>query len=121
MSMIPTELRESVPAFDDVRYMNTGASGPTPRSVLEAGQAELESHEWESASDDGPYPHAFNLYDTVRDSIASFIQTTSEEIALTQSTSDGINRIATAIEWEPGDVIVRTDLEHPAESYHGRG
>ena len=114
MSMIPTELRESVPAVDDVRYMNTGASGPTPRSVLEAGQAELESHEWESAGDDGPYPHAFNLYDTVRDSIASFIQTTSEEIALTQSTSDGINRIATAIEWEPGDVIVRTDLEHPA-------
>jgi selenocysteine lyase/cysteine desulfurase len=27
---------------------------------------------------------------------------------------DGINRIACALPWEPGDAVVRTDLEHPA-------
>ena len=37
-----------------------------------------------------------------------------EEVALTESTTDGINRIATAVDFDPGDVVVRTDLEYPA-------
>jgi selenocysteine lyase/cysteine desulfurase len=110
----PAEVRDAVPVFDDVRYLNTGASGPTPRPIVEAAQDAIEAHEWEAASNEGPYPHAFDLYDDVRADAASFIGAETEEIALTQSTTDGINRFASALEWEPGDVIVRTDLEHPA-------
>ncbi|ERG96928.1 aminotransferase class V-fold PLP-dependent enzyme [Haloquadratum walsbyi] len=110
----PAEIRTAVPAFDDVRYMNTGASGPSPQSVVQAAQNAIEMHEWDAAGDPGPYPHAFDHYDDVRTTVADFLSASPEEIALTQSTSDGINRVAGALSWEPGDVIVRTDLEHPA-------
>lgn len=110
----PADIRASVPAFEDVRYMNTGASGPCPQPVVQAAQDAIETHEWEAAGDPGPYPHAFGRYDEIRSTVAEFLGATSDEIALTQSTSDGINRVAGAFSWEPGDVIVRTDLEHPA-------
>ncbi|CCC39912.1 aminotransferase class V-fold PLP-dependent enzyme [Haloquadratum walsbyi] len=110
----PADIRAAVPAFEDVRYMNTGASGPSPQSVVQAAQNAIEMHEWGVASDPGPYPHAFDRYDDIRSTVADFLGACPEEIALTQSTSDGINRVAGALSWEPGDVIVRTDLEHPA-------
>ncbi len=103
-----------MPVFDAVRYLNTGASGPSPRRIVEAAQGGIETHEWGAASDPGPYPHAFELYEEVRADVAEFLGAAADEIALTQSTGDGITRIAGAIEWEPGDAIVRTDLEHPA-------
>ncbi|WP_049985988.1 aminotransferase class V-fold PLP-dependent enzyme [Halobellus rufus] len=110
----PAEIRESVPIFEETRYLNTGASGPSPRPIVERAQETIEAHEWESAADPGPYPYAFDLYEDVREDVAAFVGASADEIALTQSTTDGINRIACAMEWEAGDVIVRTDLEHPA-------
>ncbi|MFC6889117.1 aminotransferase class V-fold PLP-dependent enzyme, partial [Halorubrum trueperi] len=61
-----------------------------------------------------PYGRAFETYETVRERVAEFVGSEADEIALTESTTDGINRIAGAIDWEPGDVVVRTDLEHAA-------
>ncbi|SEP05592.1 Selenocysteine lyase/Cysteine desulfurase [Halogranum amylolyticum] len=112
--MTPTELRADMPALEDVTYLNTGASGPSPRHVVEAAESFLEYHEFESPAGEGMYPAAFDTYDDVRATVADFLGADTEEIALTQSTSDGINRIAGALEWEAGDVVVRTDFEHPA-------
>ena len=110
----PQELRADVPALDDVTYMNYGASGPSPRRVVEAAEGFIEHHEYDSPGAEGMYPAAFDAYEDVRDTVAEFVGAAPEEVALTQSTTDGINRIACALEWEPGDVVVRTDLEHPA-------
>ncbi|MFD1600861.1 aminotransferase class V-fold PLP-dependent enzyme [Halobellus rarus] len=110
----PADVRDAVPVFDETRYLNTGASGPSPRPIVERAQETIEAHEWESAADPGPYPYAFGLFEDVRADVAAFIGAERDEVALTQSTTDGINRIACAMEWEPGDVVVRTDLEHPA-------
>ena len=110
----PTTLRKSIPALDDVTYMNFGASGPSPRAVVEAATDAIEHHEYVSHGSEGPYTAAFDAYDEVRSSIAGFVGADPAEIALTQSTTDGINRIACALDWNPGDIVVRTDLEHPA-------
>ena len=110
----PADVRASVPVFEELRYLNTGASGPSPRRIVEAAQDGIEAHEWGAAGDPGPYPHAFGLYEDVRADVARFLGADTDEIALTQSTADGIARIAGAVEWEPGDTVVRTDLEHPA-------
>ena len=111
--MNPRELRADVPALREATYLNFGAHGPSPRYVVEAASAFLEDHEYGSATSD-PYEVAFDTYDRVRERIARFIGAEPSEVALTESTSDGINRIASAIDWADGDVIVRTDLEHPA-------
>ncbi|TKX59311.1 aminotransferase class V-fold PLP-dependent enzyme [Halorubrum sp. SS7] len=111
--MTPRELRADVPALGDAAYFNFGAHGPSPEYVVEAAASFVEDHEYGSATTD-PYEHAFETYERVRERIAAFVGADPEEIALTESTTDGINRVAGAIDWEPGDVVVRTDLEHPA-------
>lgn len=111
--MTPRELRADIPALQDGTYLNYGAHGPSPRSVVDAATGFLESHEYGSVEYD-PYTVAVETYEDVREQIAAFVAASSSEIALTESTTDGINRIATAIEWEAGDVVVRTDVEHPA-------
>jgi selenocysteine lyase/cysteine desulfurase len=111
--MNPGELRADVPGLQEKSYLNFGAHGPSPRYVVDAASSFLAAHEYESATND-PYEAAFGAYDRVRERIAAFVGADADEIALTESTTDGINRIAGAIDWQPGDVVVRTDLEHPA-------
>lgn len=112
--MTPLELRADIPALESTVYFNTGASGPSPRYVVEAAQSTLATHEYESHAVGDPYSMAFDTYEDVRRTVGDFIGANDNEVALTESTTDGINRFATALEWEPGDVVVRTDLEHPA-------
>lgn len=58
------------------------------------------------------YPAAFDVYDDARTAVAGLLGAEPTDIALTESTTDGINRVATAIDWDETDVVVRTDLEH---------
>ncbi len=111
--MTPRELRADVPALGETAYFNFGAHGPSPEYVVDAASGFIADHEYGSAATD-PYGHAFETYESVRERIAAFVGADPDEIALTESTTDGINRVAGAIDWEPGDVVVRTDLEHPA-------
>ncbi|WP_135820761.1 aminotransferase class V-fold PLP-dependent enzyme [Halostella litorea] len=111
--MTPEDLRAAIPATDDAVYLNTGASGPSPRSVTEATKGAVDEHE-RSHADSDPYEYAFGAYEETREAVAGFVGAAPEEIALTNSTADGISRVAAAMDWEPGDVVVRTDLEHPA-------
>jgi len=110
----PTELRASIPALDDTVYLNTGASGPTPAPVVEAAEDCLERHGFEAPGAEGMYPAAIETYDRARAAVADLLGTDADRIALTHSTTDGINRVASALDWDAGDGVVRTDVEHSA-------
>ncbi|AAV47079.1 MULTISPECIES: aminotransferase class V-fold PLP-dependent enzyme [Haloarcula] len=112
--MDPVELRASIPALERCTYFNTGASGPTPRPVVDAATAFLERHAFDAPADEGPYTVAWDAIAAAREVVASHIGTDAANVALTRSTADGVNMVAGAIDWQPGDVVVRTDLEHPA-------
>jgi len=108
----PTDLRADIPALDRTIYLNTGAASPSPGRVVNAVESCLEHQEYDAPAAEGAYPAAFDVFDETRATVADHLGATAEEIALTQSTTDGINRIAAAIDWAPGDKVVRTDLEH---------
>jgi cysteine desulfurase / selenocysteine lyase len=114
--MTPEELRAETPGFDDEEaiYLNTGASGPSPRRVVEAASDFLAYHEYDAPRGEGTYAAADRAYAETREAVAGLLGVGEGSVALTQSTTDGINRIAGAVDWEPGDVVVRTDLEHSA-------
>jgi selenocysteine lyase/cysteine desulfurase len=112
--MDPEELRADTPALEEVVYLNTGAGSPSPRRVVEAVQSEAAYHEYEAPLGPGTYGALFEALDETRETVAAHVSATPSDIALTQSTADGIGRIAGAMDWEPGDVVVRTDQEHPA-------
>ena len=109
--MTPRELRADIPALHGDVYLNFGAHGPSPRYVVDAADEFVRSHEYGTGD---PYEVAFDAYDRVRERVAAFVGADTDEIALTESTTAGINAVANAIDWEPGDSVVRTDLEHPA-------
>jgi selenocysteine lyase/cysteine desulfurase len=111
--MDPAELRADIPACASCVYLNTGASGPSPESVIDAVDAAQRGHEFDVCKTDH-YTAAAELGDHARQTIADHIGCAPEDVALVASTGDGISRIANAIEWEPGDRVVRTDLEHPS-------
>jgi selenocysteine lyase/cysteine desulfurase len=112
--MDPTQLRESMPTLDEVVYLNTGASAPLPRPVADAVRSFVERHGYDAPAGDGMYQCAFDAYDEARTAVADLVGADESEVALTQSTTDSINRIACASEWEAGDVVVTTDVEHPS-------
>jgi selenocysteine lyase/cysteine desulfurase len=112
--MRPEDLRAEIPALDGAVYLNTGASGPAPRRVVSATTDFLEHHEYAAPVEEGAYPAAFETFEATREAVADFLGADPTEIALVESTADGIARVAAAIDWRPGDVVVRTDLEHSA-------
>ncbi|MEF8842566.1 MAG: aminotransferase class V-fold PLP-dependent enzyme [Haloarculaceae archaeon] len=112
--MDPEALRADIPVCEDTVYLNTGASGPSPQRVVRASADEQAWHEHEATVDPGPYTSAYERYEETREAVAGLLDSPADEIALSGSTADGISRVANAIDWEEGDAIVRTDLEHPA-------
>ena len=112
--MDPESLRADIPALTDCIYLNTGASSPSPRRVVEAATGFLEGQQFDAPCGEGVYGTATEARDSARETVAAHLGADPGEIALTDSTVDGINHVATSLDWEPGDVVVRTDLEHPA-------
>jgi len=112
--MNPETLRAEIPALDSCSYLNTGASSPSPRPVVEAEAEFQRKHQYQAPCGEGPYVVAADALESARETIADFLGANTSEIALTRSTVEGINHVATATDWNPGDVVVRTDLEHPA-------
>jgi selenocysteine lyase/cysteine desulfurase len=110
----PEALRADVPAVEEGVYLNTGASGPATRRVVEATADAVAHHEYVAPVAEGAYPYAFEAFEDARAAFAAFLGAGETEIALTQSTADGIARVATALDWTAGDVVVHTDLEHSA-------
>ncbi|MFW5978287.1 MAG: aminotransferase class V-fold PLP-dependent enzyme [Halohasta sp.] len=112
--MTPRDLRASIPALEETTFFNTGASGPSPQPVLDAATDCLVHHKAVAPAAEGMYTAAREARADSRETIAAHLGATPDEIALTESTSDAISALAAAVDWQPGDVVVRTDLEHPA-------
>jgi len=112
--MDPESLRADIPALEDCVYLNTGASSPSPRHVVDAVTEFQEFQQFDAPCGEGVYDVFIDVRADARQTVADHVGADSTEIALTDSTVDGINHVATGIDWEPGDVVVQTDLEHPA-------
>lgn len=112
--MDPLDLRADLPALEQCAYLNWGASGPSPRRVVEAVERFQQYHSYDAPTEGGMYDAATDCYDEVRPVVAELLGCAPKTVALTQSTTDGINRVASALDWQRGDVVVRTDVEHSA-------
>ena len=112
--MDAADLRASIPATERCTYLNTGATGPSPRQVVDATADFEERLQYEAPCGEGPYEVALGAKESARESVAGFLGADPTEVALTRNTVEGVNVVANGFDWESGDVVVRTDLEHPA-------
>lgn len=110
---LPIEsLRAELPAIRDRVYLNTGTSGPMPERSLKAACDLLE---W-IAREGFASPPVLSAYSRTlaeaREKLASVLSCDPGSIALTHSTSDGIGIVAAGIDWQAGDEVIISDLEH---------
>ena len=107
------ELRAEFPVLERIAYLNSGTNGPVPAGAADAARAELER---ESAEGRGDMPHferIMKLGEGLRRGVAGLFGCEADEVALTRSTTDGMNAALTALELGPGDEVLTSDEEHP--------
>ncbi len=107
------ELRQLIPACREYAYFQTGTHSPKPTPVLDAVVR------WLHYQNQGPalpwvMERMYQLLEEARAKIAKALGAEPEEIALLENTTEGIDCVANSLDFRPGDNVVITDEEHPA-------
>lgn len=109
------ELRErEFAALAGTTYLNSASIGPLPARAVRVLD---ELNRKRAAPYLLPDPDLFAIFAESRRLIARLLNASVEEIALATNTSYGLNIAALALPLEPGDVVVVSDREFPANVY----
>ena len=94
-------------------FYNHAGVAPLAHVAAEAMRA------YATQAEEGAYLHTcwYKDVESLRDSTARLINARRDEIALIKNTSEGIATIANGIDWQPGDRVVTTAVEYPANMY----
>ncbi|MGI6358178.1 MAG: aminotransferase class V-fold PLP-dependent enzyme [Bacillota bacterium] len=106
------EWRQDIPVLSHWTYLDTAQRGLTPQAVTQAGVAQLEA--WQDLDQEKGIRE---LKANVRADIARLLQVDEDEVAFVGSTGQGLNTIAGAFPWQPGDNVVLSGTEHPSNLY----
>jgi selenocysteine lyase/cysteine desulfurase len=107
------ELRAQFPVLERVAYLNAGTNGPVPRRAVEAAEASLRGQLEEGRSSKPWFERQIERIDLLRERAAGLLGATAADVALTGSTTDGINAVLHALDLKPRDEILTSDEEHP--------
>ena len=107
------ELRAQFPVFEQVAYLNAGTNGPVPRRAIEAAEASLREQLEAGRCGKAWFEHQIERIDSLRERAAGLLGADRADVALTSSTTDGINAVLHALDLAPGDELLTSDEEHP--------
>ncbi len=106
-------VRAGLPATRAGIYLNAGAVGPLPAEAA-AAMAEIADRELAvGRATPESFEELLGRLDEARAVVAAVLGTEMDLVALTHSTTEGINLALGTIDWRPGDRAVTTSLEHP--------
>ncbi len=107
------KIREAMPVVTNRVYLNTGSIGPfstiTRQVLQEANDLELAEGR---ATISGGAIHKKAAAE-LRAAFARLVKAQANQIALTRHTTDGMNIAIHGLNWQPGDEVITTNLEHP--------
>lgn len=101
------------PILSHLDFYNHAGVAPIPRRGAEA--IRQYAHQAESAAYVGA--HWYREIESLRAAFATLLNADKQEIALVKNTSEGIAIVARGVKWAPGDRIVTTNVEYPANIY----
>ncbi|RJP73956.1 MAG: aminotransferase class V-fold PLP-dependent enzyme [Candidatus Abyssobacteria bacterium SURF_17] len=105
--------RAELPIVSRRIFFNTGWSGPSPRLVLDEQKRMLEWLSTEGVSHHN-YAQLSKDLDVLRSRLAALFGADADEIAIARSTTSGINIVLGGFDWERGQKVVTTNVEHGA-------
>jgi L-cysteine/cystine lyase len=105
-------VRQALPAVGAGIYLNTGSAGPIPAETA-AAMAELEGWEVRTGRASAEFFEDFleRLAES-RAGVAAVLAGDVDSIAITHSTTEGMNIATWSVDWKPGDRAVTTTNEH---------
>ncbi|MBN1964674.1 MAG: aminotransferase class V-fold PLP-dependent enzyme, partial [Anaerolineae bacterium] len=110
-------LRAQLPAVQDVAFLNTGTCGPLP-TVTDAAIRHVIDAEYNTGrAGTDHFMQMMQDGDAVRTDFAALLHVAPESLALTHHTTDGMNIATFGFDWQPGDEVATTTLEHEAGLY----
>ena len=99
--------------LERVAYLNAGTNGPVPARAGEAARASLERQVHEGRAGRALIEGMLERVEQLRGRAAAMLGCETGEVALTGSTTDGVNAVLTALPFEAGDEVLTSDQEHP--------
>ena len=107
--------RSRFPAMKRWTYLDLGGRGVLSREVRAALNAHLDERMNNGADKNVLFENTERVEGAFR---AELINATPDEVTYTKNVSEGLNMVATAFDWQPGDnVILCPELEHPNNIY----
>lgn len=114
MSIDWPAIRAQFPVTERCVYLNAGWSGPSSRDVVAAMWQRLEREAYDGpTSPDVRYEKAM-LVRRARHGFASLIGADDDEVALTYTTTEGVNTVLRGLGLGVGDEVLTCTLEHNA-------
>ena len=107
------ELRAEFPVLERVAYLNAGTNGPVPRAAVDAAGAALRD---QAESGRGGPPFFERVLEgllALRGRAARLLGCELADLAITGSTTDGVNAVLNALDLRAGDEVLTSDEEHP--------
>jgi selenocysteine lyase/cysteine desulfurase len=109
----PLSFRSQFPVFERVAYLNAGTEGPVPRQAADAAHRQVELEVTEGRCGRPYFDAIMERAAELRRGYASVLDCDESELALTGSTTDGVNTVMSGLDLRPGEEILTTDEEHP--------
>ncbi len=107
-------LRSQIPALGQQVWMNTGWSGPSPQSVVDALKDRIDMEAMEPPASMRVIETAREIRAQILESVGRLMNADPEALVLTRNTTEGLNIVMSGLDWQAGDEIVTCSLEHPS-------
>ena len=99
--------------LERIAYLNAGTDGPVPRRSAEAAEARIRHEVDAERSGKSHFEAIIGIAGRLREKVSAPLGCRPEDVALTRSTTDGVNTVLSALDLGPGDEVLTTDEEHP--------
>jgi len=105
--------RAQFPVFERIAYLNAGTEGPVPAATAQAVRERVDRDIRQGRAGSRYHDEVRDLAVRARQAYARLLGAEPEEVALTGSTTDGVNTVLGGLRLSPGDEILTSDEEHP--------
>lgn len=106
-------IRALLPATSAGIYLNAGTCGPLPAETQRAMDEQAARELAVGRAHPDLWSDAMARMEEARFGVAAALVADPADIALTHSTTDGMNLAVTALPWQAGDRVLATSQEHP--------
>jgi len=109
----PAGFRSQFPVLERLSYLNAGTEGPLPRRAAVAAHRRIDLETDGGRCGRTYFDELMALAARLRAAYAQVLGSGETEVALTGSTTDGVNTVLAGLDLRSGDEVLTSDEEHP--------